>query len=327
MSAAARCHRLDGLEPDNWLAFLALLGLLRSLEEADREAPPQARWWPRVSWRLDPPPWRPVLHLACAVDRATLCARLEQGIAAFRAAYQFEGRKRPDFPVEAYRQLAEQAVHTADRPRLDILAAIATDQVRKDKGSTVASTPLCLLTGQGHQDFLPRLAEVPFRRDDPGIAEGGRPPDEHGGCSLERALFEPWDRDDDATNTFRWDPNETARQALMAGDPTDRAFKLGTELGANRLAAIGLSVLPVVAERPDQDGSATIPGCLRTEPELVLAWPIWREPATLAAIRALLGHPDLGEPRALAGLGVVAVCRTKIVTIGRFRNILLGEYL
>ena len=27
-------HRLDGLEPDNLLAFIALLGLLRTLEEA-----------------------------------------------------------------------------------------------------------------------------------------------------------------------------------------------------------------------------------------------------------------------------------------------------
>lgn len=28
--------RLEGLEPDNLLAFLALLGLLRALEEAER---------------------------------------------------------------------------------------------------------------------------------------------------------------------------------------------------------------------------------------------------------------------------------------------------
>lgn len=327
MNAAARCHRLDGLEPDNWLAFLALLGLLRSLEEADCGARPEERLWPRVSWRLDAPPWRPVLHLAREVDRATLCARLEEGIAAFHAAYQFDGRKMPDFEPEAYRQLAEQAVRAADRPRLDILAAIATDQVRREKGSAVASTPLCLLSGQGHQDFLPRLATVPFRPSVPAVAERGRLPDEDGERNLDAALFVPWDRDDDATNTFRWDPNETARQALMAGDPTDRSFKLGTELGANRLAAIGLSILPVVADRTGPDRAATIPGCLRTGPEPVLAWPIWKEPATLAAIRALLGHPGLGEPRALAGLGVVAVFRAAIVSIGKFKNVLLGECL
>ena len=36
-------HRLDGLEPDNLLAFLALLGLLRALEETDAPG-----WLPRV---------------------------------------------------------------------------------------------------------------------------------------------------------------------------------------------------------------------------------------------------------------------------------------
>ena len=30
---AAKAHRLEGLEPDNLLAFLALLGLLRALED------------------------------------------------------------------------------------------------------------------------------------------------------------------------------------------------------------------------------------------------------------------------------------------------------
>lgn len=316
MNAAARCHRLDGLEPDNWLAFLALLGLLRSLEEADRDTPEDVRWWPRVSWRLDPPPWRPVLHLAREVDRASLCARLEKGIDAFHAAYCFDGRKMPDFEPAAYRQLAEQAVCAADRPRLDILAAIATDQVRREKGSTVASTPLCLLSGQGHQDFLPRLATMPFR---PSAEDGAR--------NLEAALYEPWHRKGDATNSFRWDPKETARQALMAGDPTDKGYKLGTELGANRLAAIGLSILPVVADRTGPDRAPTIPGCLRTGPEPWLAWPIWKEPATPAAIRALLGHPGLREPGDLAGLGVVAVFRTAIVSIGHCKNVLSGECL
>jgi len=42
MSAALRCHRLEGLEPDNLLAFLALLGLLRSLETA------RPAWRPRA---------------------------------------------------------------------------------------------------------------------------------------------------------------------------------------------------------------------------------------------------------------------------------------
>lgn len=39
MIEALNRHRLEGLEPDNLLAFLALLGTLRSLEGASHVAP------------------------------------------------------------------------------------------------------------------------------------------------------------------------------------------------------------------------------------------------------------------------------------------------
>ena len=64
MSTTGQRHRLDGLlHSDNLLAFLALLGLLRSLEDA---AP---AWLPRVAWSVDAPPVRPVLSLAEGVER------------------------------------------------------------------------------------------------------------------------------------------------------------------------------------------------------------------------------------------------------------------
>ncbi|MGH7089221.1 MAG: hypothetical protein ACREFQ_09995, partial [Stellaceae bacterium] len=52
---AAKSHRLDGLEPDNLLAFLALLGLLRALEIKRPE------WKPRAYWEVESAPLRPVL--------------------------------------------------------------------------------------------------------------------------------------------------------------------------------------------------------------------------------------------------------------------------
>jgi hypothetical protein len=55
MSGSETHHRLEGLEPDNLLAFLALLGLLRAIEVV-RET-----WRPRAAWDLDAPPLRPVL--------------------------------------------------------------------------------------------------------------------------------------------------------------------------------------------------------------------------------------------------------------------------
>ena len=62
MSEALHRHRLAGFEPDNLLAFLALLGLLRSLESA------RPTWRPRAAWDLDRAPLRPILLFAEPAD-------------------------------------------------------------------------------------------------------------------------------------------------------------------------------------------------------------------------------------------------------------------
>jgi hypothetical protein len=58
-----------------------------------------------------------------------------------------------------------------------------------------------------------------------------------------------------------------------------------------------------------------------------LAWPIWREPATLAAIRALLSHPKLREPQAygLSEMDHIVVARR--INLGRYRNFTRAEPL
>ena len=84
MSAAERQqHRLDGLEPGNLLAFLALLGLLRALEEA---AP---AWRPRVAWSVDTPPVRPVLSLAKAAGKRAIAATAGEGVLKLAARHDF----------------------------------------------------------------------------------------------------------------------------------------------------------------------------------------------------------------------------------------------
>lgn len=66
MSTDGRRHRLDGLEPGNLLAFLALMGLVRALEEVE------PAWLPKVAWTVDEPPVRPELSLSTAVSRDTV---------------------------------------------------------------------------------------------------------------------------------------------------------------------------------------------------------------------------------------------------------------
>ena len=84
----AKSHRLDGLEPDNLLAFLALLGLLRALEIAD------ATLCPRAAWDVDTPPLRPRLVLSLAPSRPDdVTEGAAKGVEAIAATHGFEGRK------------------------------------------------------------------------------------------------------------------------------------------------------------------------------------------------------------------------------------------
>src|SRR5690606_14725459 len=120
---------------------------------------------------------------------------------------------------------------------------------------------------------------------------------------LAEALFAPWHRSD-PTFSFRWDPEEDVRYALMAGGPTVETYKGGTQHGANRLAAVGLATLSVVPSLRAGKVRLAVLGGSYEPVGFTFAWPIWRDPATLSAIRTLLAHPNLRESHGLAHLGV-----------------------
>ena len=314
---AATSHRLDGLEPDNLLAFLALLGLLRALETAD------STLCPRAAWDIDTPPLRPKLVLARAVTPDEVTENAAEGIEAISACHDFGDRKDLNYSREECRALLDQEARAARldaRERADLLAALMSDAaIKDDKKEPVDPTALCLLFGQGHQHFLDRLASVPRKRVPPPRGKGRKAVGISASECLGEALFQPWHRND-PTFSFRWDPEEDVRYALMAGDPTDTAYKPGTQHGANRLAAIGLGALTIVpAMRAGRVRPSNIGGASGSA-GFSFAWPIWREPATLLAIRALLAHPDLREIDALAHLGVDQVMVAQRISVLKFMN-------
>ena len=314
-------HRLDGLEPDNLLAFLALLGLLRALEVADSE--PDSKLQPRAAWDIDTPPLRPKLILPCAVTQEGVMENAVNGINLISASHHFGDQKDLNYSQEECRRLLQEEARAArpdSRERADLLAALMSDvAIKDDKKKLIDPTPLCLLFGQGHQHFLERLSHVPRKPAPEPRGRGRQATSISESECLSEALFQPWHRND-KTPSFRWDPEEDVRYALMAGDPTDTAYKTGTQHGANRLAAIGLGVLTLVPEmragrvRPGATGGARAAGGFS------FAWPIWREPATLTAIRALLVHPALRETDALAHLGVDHVMVAQRISVGKFMN-------
>jgi len=323
MNEPTRRHRLDGLEPDNLLAFLALLGSLRAIE-ASRLA-----WRSRVAWDVEQPPLRPVLLLAEAATREEISEAVAEGANRLADVYEFPAedaeiatQKDLNYSARYARALLSKTAAQDNRERADLWAALFSDMAARD--GRIEPTPLCLLFGQGHQHFLDRLATVPRTEAPPPRGRSRRAITLSPAQTIAEALFEPWTRED-PTPGFRWDPAEDVRYALRADDPSGE--KATTQHGANRLAALGLPVFTAVpVERGGRVRLQVLAGHL--EREFSLAWPIWREPATLAGIRALLSHPDLlAGAAALRHLGVEQVRRTRRISNGRFNNFARAEVI
>ena len=308
-------HRLEGLEPDNLLAFMALLGLLRALEAA------RPSWYARVFWTVDEPPLRPALRVPAEADKTAVAEAAAEGLNDLAKCHDFEGLK--DLALEsgdAARRLRKAAAGAGRPPyAAELWSALVSDAAVTRDGVKAEPTPLCLLFGQGHQHFLERLASVPRQKVPPARGKGrGRTEVSETDC-LGEALFAPWERPD-GTKSFRWDPNEDVRYALRARNPTDPKAKETTQHGANRLAAIGLSVLTVVPVRRAGSVRLALLGGNRGRSGFSFEWPIWREPITLAGIRALLGHPGLGRPETRAAHGIVECRRARRISAGKYMN-------
>jgi|ERR1051326_1338387 hypothetical protein len=316
-------HRLDGFEPDNLLAFLALLGLLRAIEARDALHSKDERFLPRASWDLGSPPLRPVMHVAQSVSREEVAQAAAEGLEILAPDHDFSGRMDLDYSRQDAHSILDQEAGSASvltRGRVDLFAALMTDGAIKDekKDDTVVPTPLCLLFGQGHQHFLDRLTKVPM---DPAPSRGGGRKNVRLTAAeyMAETLFATWRRQD-RTFSFRWDPEEDVRYALMAGDPTDITYKPGTQHGANRLAAVGLPLLTVVPQKRLGKVRISVIGGEFGADGFSFAWPIWKQPTTLVAIRRLLSHPDLRNPGPITYLGVDHVLIAHRISVGKFMN-------
>ena len=108
--------------------------------------------------------------------------------------------------------------------------------------------------------------------------------------------------------------------------PTDAKTRETTQHGANRIAAIGLSVLTVVPRcRSGGVRLALLGGGRETDGAPTMSWPIWREPIGLAGIRALLDHPYLDRPETRAASGVVERRRTRRISSAQYMNVTRAE--
>lgn len=314
MNAKTR-HRLNGLEPDNLLAFLALLGLLRALQKDGQLGTV------RAAWSVDQPPVRPVLHLGCPEPETSLVDSAIRGLRALAAQIDLEGRK--DLRVTRT-EGADLLTHARESDAGGVWSALISDAAVYRDGR-LEPTPLCLMFGQGHQHFLARLASIPRLKTPPDRGKGRTKRAVSEAEALAEALFDKWQRPD-PTESFRWDPKEDVRYALRANDPQRRQDKETTQHGANRLAAIALPLLTVAPQAPlgGRPRLAVRGGGRDATGQFTFSWPIWRDPISLSCACHLLNHPRLDDTEVRLALGIVEQRLATRVANGRYRNFTPG---
>lgn len=264
---AAKSHRLDGLEPDNLLAFLALLGLLRALEMTRSE------WKPRAYWEVEKAPLRPVLTTREPVTADDISEAALEGLLIFRKALwpfswprtkQGSAKKTALFSGQPrQRALSRRCVSmlAACGPnndkrllwelRCDLLAVSGGSRSDRKKGEVFDATPMKLPSGQ--MTFI------------------GAQFDAICACEVEdihNSLFKTWTYSHKG-NSLRFSPEEAQRYAYRASDPSPEGSR--TELGASALSGLGLLSFTMSEARPYWRMVAYT----GRRSEGKIGWPIW----------------------------------------------------
>jgi hypothetical protein len=296
---------LPGIEPDNLLAFLALLGLLRALECT------HAEWQARIVW--GGPPWKASLETTKPLRQREVAAAAHEGLRRLAPAFRIGAAIERDWTIADFRAIGFELVSNGDREATDFLAALASDGYLERRSSRkekrLAATALWSI-GTGQQRPLPQqLARV---RDivSSELAES----------DLAGALFLPWQYTGrrDAVN-FRWDPAEDRRYAYRYENPSNNK-PVDAVPGANLLAALGFPLFSVAPTRHDlltlSFGS--------NERRNAITWPLWSRPLTVVSIRALLTLPELTNERPdrhkVMPYGVVELMRARRTRMGDYVN-------
>jgi hypothetical protein len=311
-------HELPGIETDNLLGFLAILGLLRAVERA------KPQWFPRAYFSGVPLAARLVVD--STVDRTQIAEAAAEGCAAYASLFEFQ------YSDLTFDQAAARKLLIADLAEGEtglVGSALCSDAAIKPDGK-IEATPLCAMFGQGHQSFLDRLGSVSHGKV-PRALQGKNAPDLNAPAFIERALFQRWLRED-KTETFRWDYVEDRRYALRAVDPsTDPPT---TEHGANRLAVLGLLSFQC-APRGTPSGRTRLSarGVSRGAPgsSVRITWPVWGRPTTLRGIEALLDigelHKDEPDFVELAIHDISQARRVRRMSVGKFLSFSRAEPL
>lgn len=301
----SKTHTLHGIEPDNLLAFMALLGFHRALDAA------RPVWRTRIHW--EGMPTRPHVTLAQDASQEELLQSAAEGCASLASAYAFEGLKRiGDLDGLRARNLLSGACRESSRLTADLWSAVISEVALRKDGE-LQRTPLYAVSGQ--QGFFDRLENVARGIPSKGSAVSAEYMNHP--ARLEEALFLDWNRKD-YTDGFRWDPFEDRRYALRFNDPSPEGAG-ATVHGANRLASLALPLFTVVPERVRGEIKLNAVAAKSALGKMIgIRWPIWSRPASLNAVRHMLA--GCGVEERLPGLGILAVYESRRIMVEKYSN-------
>jgi hypothetical protein len=299
-------HRLEGLEPDNFLAFMTLLGLLRALEIS------RPAWGARAAWDLGKAPWRPVLSLRVDVSgrevaeaaaegcrgyaqvcRSVFDVALTQLVAADEQALrefddQHAGQELNQKQKKERSKIERRAKRDDPKSLLDLarsaealrqlssnndfraraVSAAWCAEFHSDRGVSVRSTPLKLVAGQ--MRFVGTALKLAEEADQHDLFD---------------SLFSEW-KFMHRGDSFRFAHQEIRQYAYMANDPSKKERRprqreqsneaqitgdgvAPSEKGANSLAALAFESLPPVFS----DKALTVAGITHGK-QRTISWPL-----------------------------------------------------
>ena len=289
---------LTGLDGSNPLGFLAAIGTLRTVAQADPSVDH------RMEWRSHHGTWMPALSGNGTPTAEALIELLAHALRRHPTP-EFDFAQDLNISSEAFGAVAGDAqrqVALQDRRYADFIASYGCELfVTRDKKS-IQDTALRTMSGAGHQHFLGTMNELVVETDE---------------AHLHRSLFEAWAYTDDKLG-LRWDPEEDRRYALRWDNPSGDTIR--TMRGANRLAVEALPLLPTAPG----DRQLYTTGFSRQDKAVLLTWPIWENALSLDVVRSLLALSEIQKPEPsrpiLSALGVVEVYRSQRMTVGKYRN-------
>ncbi len=135
---------------------------------------------------------------------------------------------------------------------------------------------------------------------------------------LDATLFRSWNRSDEKYS-FRFDPTEDRRYALLDRDPTAANNKSTSEWMANLLAYRALRAFPCAIVRR----KSVTTGWMEDSGSVMFTWPIWANHLALETVQSLLGREELIARKpsiSLRNIGVQAVYRSRKIANGDYVN-------